>query len=109
MENECFIMFIIISYIYLSIYLSFYLPIYISSCLSISIGLSVCLSVCLSICLSVCLSIYPWMTVTIPTIMVGGITRKDKMTNSGKLDHAGILKIQRIYLRVKIADLISYF
>ena len=45
---------------------------------------------------------------TIPTFMVGGIPRRDKMTNSGKLDHSGILKNQRIYLRVKIADLISY-
>ena len=40
--------------------------------------------------------------------MVGGIVRRDKMANSGKLDHSGILKNQRIYLRVKIADLIPY-
>ena len=40
--------------------------------------------------------------------MVGGIPRREKMTNSGKLDHSRILRDQRIYLRVKIADLISY-
>ena len=40
--------------------------------------------------------------------MVGGILRRDKMANSGKLRHSGILKNQRIYLRVKIADLIPY-
>ena len=29
--------------------------------------------------------------------MVCGIPRKDKVTNSGKLGHSEILKIQRIY------------
>ena len=46
--------------------------------------------------------------VTIPTFVVGGIPRRDRMTNPGKLDHSRILRNQRIYLRVKIADLISY-
>ena len=48
------------------------------------------------------------MTVTIPTFLVGGIPRRDKITNSGKLDHSVILRNQRIYLHVKIADSISY-
>ena len=42
--------------------------------------------------------------ISIPTFMVGGILRRDKMTNLGKLDHSGILKNRRIYLFVKIAD-----
>ena len=41
-------------------------------------------------------------------IMLCGVLLRDKMVNSGKLDHSGILKIQGIYLHVKIADLISY-
>ena len=41
--------------------------------------------------------------------MVSVILRRDKMTNSGKPDHSGILKNEKIYLRIKIADLISYF
>ena len=44
--------------------------------------------------------------VIILTFMIGGIRRRDKMTNSGKLDHSGILKNQRIYL-IKVTDLIS--
>ena len=44
--------------------------------------------------------------VIILTFMVGGVRRRDKMTNSGKLDHSGILKNQRIYL-IKVTDLIS--
>ena len=40
--------------------------------------------------------------------MVGGIPRRDEITNSGKLDHYGVLKNQIIYLRVKTADLMSY-
>ena len=44
---------------------------------------------------------------TIPTFMAGGIPRRNKMKNLGKLDHSGILKNQRIYLRVKIADFIT--
>ena len=50
------------------------------------------------ICLSVYLSICLCMKVTIPTFMVGGILRKDEMTNLGKLDHSGVLKNQRICL-----------
>ena len=41
-------------------------------------------------------------------ILVGGIPRRDKITNSEKLEHSGVLRNQRIYLRVKIADLMSY-
>ena len=69
---------------------------------------SLYLSIYLSAYLSIYLSIYVYTTVTIPTFMISGIPRKDKMRNSGKLDHSGILKIQRIYLCLKIADLIFY-
>ena len=48
------------------------------------------------------------MAVTIPTFMVGGMPRINEMRNSGKLDHSGVLKNQRIYLHVKMADLMSY-
>ena len=37
------------------------------------------------------------MTVTIPTFKVGSILRREKVTNSGKPDHSGILRIQSIY------------
>ena len=40
--------------------------------------------------------------------MVGGIPRRDEMANSGKHDHSGVLRNQRIYLHAKIADLMSY-
>ena len=62
-------------YIYIYIYICTYLPIY----------------------LSIYLSIYICTTVTIPTFMVGGIPRREEVTNSGKLGHSGILRIQRIY------------
>ena len=77
-------------YIYLSTYLPTYLPIYLPTYLPIY------------------LSIYLCTTVTIPTFMVSRIRCRDKMANLGKLDHSEILKNQRIYLHVKIADLISY-
>ena len=48
------------------------------------------------------------MTVTIPPFMVGGRPRIDEMRNSEKLDRSGVLRNQRIYLAVKIADLMSY-
>ena len=48
------------------------------------------------------------MTVTSPTLMVDGMPRIDKMRNSGKLDRSGVLRNQRIYVAVKIADLMSY-
>ena len=62
----------------------------------------------LSIYLSIYIYIYICTTVAIPTFMVGGIPQRDEMTNSGTLDHSGVLRNQRIYLRVKIADLMSY-
>ena len=40
--------------------------------------------------------------------MVDGIPRKDEMINSEKVDHSVLLKNQRIYLGVKIADLMPY-
>ena len=40
--------------------------------------------------------------------MVGDIPRRDEMTNSQNLDHSRSLKNQRIYLSLKIGDLIYY-
>ena len=78
--------------IHLSIYLSIYLFIY------LSIYLFICLSIDRSIYhLSICIC----TTVTNPTFMVGGVPGRDKMTNSRKLGHSEILKMQRIYFRVK--------
>ena len=43
------------------------------------------------------------------TFLVGGIPCRDKIRNSEKFDHSVILRKQKIYLDVKIADLISYY
>ena len=48
------------------------------------------------------------MTITIPTYMVGGRPRRNKMTNSEKLAHSVILEKQESIKRVKILDLISH-
>ena len=73
---------------YVSIYLSIYL----------SINPSMYLSIYVSIYLFIYLSIYLSMHDGNYSYIYGWhIPRRDKVTNSGKLGHAGILKIQRIY------------
>ena len=67
-------------------------------CMYVCIYLSIYLSIHLCIYLSMYPSIYLSMHDGNYSYIYGWhIPRRDKVTNSGKLGHAGILKIQRIY------------